>query len=103
MQQFKLKSESVALAQALASLGMALLVLFGIGGTIYRMIAPGGWLARFLDSSLSPGAMTVAVVLALGLLSWIASNWSRRSFIAEGLVMLAAFAGFIYVVQFFGH
>ena len=50
------KQELYSIVQGLVGLAVLLLVLAGIGGTIYKVISPDGWLAQAFGRSLSAGA-----------------------------------------------
>ena len=88
---FKLKQELYSIIHAALGCTILALVLAGIGGTIYKVIAPEGWIALAFGRSLSAGAA------ALG------SIWGdpvKRTRISDLLVYGFAFAGVVYLAQF---
>ena len=99
-----------ALWIGLATAGMALpllvtpylpAVLLGIGGTIYKIISPDGWVAQAFGRSLSAGAAALGSLLMVVALAWFsrASSPRRRTQFADIAVYGFAAAGLLYVVQ----
>ena len=56
------KPEFLSLAQAAAGLAMVCLVLAGLMGTFYKLIAPEGWVAMAFGRSLTTGGAALGVV-----------------------------------------
>ena len=56
MTTLRLKQELYSFAHTFWSCVLLALVLGGIGGTIYKVISPEGWLAQMFGRSLSAGA-----------------------------------------------
>ena len=56
-QTVKLKhaSDTSVFFQALAGFAIAALVMIGVGGTVYKLIEPGGWFAQLFGRSLAGG------------------------------------------------
>lgn len=104
MEHAKLKSlsDTGACFRALASFAIAILVMVGIGGTVYRMAAPGGWLAKLFGHSFS-GELGVTLAFAvIGLSFWLIYGWaslSGRSRYSGLPVYLCAGAGVLYTLQ----
>ena len=97
------KQELYSIAQACVGLGILALVLIGIGGTIYRMISPEGWLAQAFGRSLSAGAAALGSLALVGGLAWFSRSWgdiSRRTLVSDFLVYGFAAAGLLYLTQF---
>jgi len=46
------------------------LVLVGIGGTIYKVISPDGWVARAFGRSLSAGPASLGSLIMIAGLAW---------------------------------
>ncbi|MBI2754190.1 MAG: hypothetical protein HYX46_11910 [Betaproteobacteria bacterium] len=77
------------------------LVMLGIGGTIYKLLAPGGWLAQLVGGNLGHGG---ALVLALGgvaLFAWATHDRispTRRDRIGDWWIYLCSAVGLVYLV-----
>ena len=63
MEQAKSKFEFPVLAQAAAGFAISACVLIGIGGTIYKLIAPEGWFVQAFGHSMGLGAALMAALL----------------------------------------
>ena len=102
-QPIKLKHEFSALAQVLFGIGILTLVLVGIGGTIYKVMSPEGWLAQAFGRSLSAGAAALGALIVVGLLAWfsrsVTSSHDTRNRVADLLVYAFAAAGIVYLSQ----
>jgi hypothetical protein len=99
----RFKQELYSIAQAFVGLGILALVLAGIGGTIYKMISPEGWLAQAFGRSLSAGAASLGSLALVGGLAWFSRSWgdvSRRTLISDFLVCGLAATGLLYLAQF---
>jgi hypothetical protein len=97
-----MKHEASALAQALLGFVILALVLLGIGGTIYKIISPEGWIAQAFGRSLSAGAAALGSLVMVMTLAWFSRGWSsphRRNQFADIAVYGFAGAGLLYVVQ----
>lgn len=87
--------------QFLAGFILLALVMLGIGGTIYKVLAPGGWLAQLVGGNLGHG---VALVVALGgvaLFAWATHDRispTRRDRIGDWWIYLCAAVGLLYLV-----
>ena len=98
----RLKQELYSIAQAAVGLGVLLLVLAGIGGTIYKVISPDGWLSQAFGRSLSAGAAALGSLALVGGLAWFSRSWGdvrRRTLVADFLVYGFAAAGILYLAQ----
>src|SRR5262245_21320119 len=97
-----MKEEVYSLAQALVGLGVLLLVLTGIGGTIYKVISPEGWLALAFGRSLSAGSAALGSLALIGGLAWFSRSWGdvrRRTLASDFLIYGFATAGILYLAQ----
>lgn len=78
------------------------LVLVGIGGTIYKVISPDGWVAQAFGRSLSAGVAALGSLLMIAGLAWFSRGWgaprSSNRF-PELLVVTFAAAGLLYIAQ----
>lgn len=99
----RIKQEAFAVAQACLGLAILALVLLGIGGTIYKIISPEGWVAQAFGRSLSAGVAALGSLLMVAMLAWFSRGWSsprRHTQFADLAVYGFAAAGLLYVVQF---
>jgi len=97
-----IKREIVGLGQLAISMGVVILVTLGIGGTIYKVISPEGWIASAFGRSLSAGAAALGSLLMIAWLAWFSRGWStirNRNRISDLLVYTFAAAGIIYLAQ----
>jgi hypothetical protein len=98
----RFKNELYSIAQAVVGLAILGLVLAGIGGTIYKVISPDGWLAVAFGRSLSAGAAAIGSLVLIGGLAWFSRSWgdvTRRTLASDFLVYGFAAAGFLYLAQ----
>lgn len=97
-----IKREIVGFGQLALSLGVVILVTLGIGGTIYKVISPDGWIASAFGRSLSAGAAALGSLLMIAGLAWFSRGWTsirNRSRLSDLLVYTFAAAGIIYLAQ----
>ncbi len=104
MQQAKLKhtSDTSVFFQSLAGFAIALLVMLGVGGTVYNLIAPGGWFAQIFGRSLAGGLATLLALMMIGLCAWLMRSWvsvTSRNRYSELFVYVFAAAGLLYAVE----
>src|SRR3989442_10281528 len=71
----KHKEEIYALGQYLLGFVIVGLVLVGIGGTIYKVISPDGWVALAFGRSLSAGAAPLGSLILIAGLAWFSRRW----------------------------
>lgn len=98
----RLRQELYAIAEAVFGCIFLGLVLAGIGGTIYKTIAPDGWIAQAFGRSLSAGAAALGSAALIVGLAWFSRTWGdvgRRTIAADCLVYGFAFAGFVYLAR----
>lgn len=95
-----LRQELGALAQTGASLGIVVLVLMGIGGTVYKFISPDGWIAAAFGRSLSAGAAALGSLGMIAALAWFSRGSPRaRSRLSDLLLYTFAAAGLVYLLN----
>ena len=102
MSEIRLKQEAFALAHAFAGFAVLGLVLLGIGGTIYKVISPEGWVAQAFGRSLSAGAAALGSLVMILALAWFSRGWGaprRRTQLADVIVYGFAAAGLAYIAQ----
>lgn len=88
--------------QTLAGFAIAALVVLGVGGTVYKAVAPDGWMAQVFGTNLAGGVAAVLALGAVGAFAWLTREWisaRRRSRFSELFVYTFAAAGALYVVQ----
>ena len=99
---FKLKQELYGVGQVAVGFVVVALVLMGIGGTIYKVISPDGWIALAFGRSFSAGAAALGSLLLIAALAWFSRNWTsprNRNRFSELLVYTFAAAGIVYLAQ----
>lgn len=102
MSEMRVKQEVFALTQAGIGFVLVALVLMGIGGTIYKVIAPDGWVALAFGRSLSAGVATLGSLVVIFGLAWFSRGWSaprERNRFSDLLVYSFATAGLLYLAQ----
>ena len=96
-------SDTSTFFQAIAGFVVAVLVMLGVGGTVYNLIAPGGWFAQIFGRSLEGGLSAVLAFMVIGLCTWLTRSWisvRSRNRYSELFVYLFAAAGAVYAFQF---
>lgn len=98
----QIKEELSSLREAALGLVVVLLVLMGIGGTIYKVISPNGWIAHAFGRSLSAGAAALGSLLMVTTLAWFSrgrgTGRTRHRF-SDLFVYTFAGAGLVYFAQ----
>ena len=103
MTTLRIKQELYSFAQTAFSCLLLSLVLGGIGGTVYKVLAPDGWVSQMFGHSLSAGAAALGAMGLVGGLAWFSRSWGdvrNRTFVADCLVYGFAITGFVYMAQF---
>ncbi len=103
MEHAKQKLEIPILAQVAVGFVLSVLVLVGISGSIYRLVAPQGWFVQAFGHSIGLGAALVAAVMGAGALVSVAPGWvapAHRTRISDVAVYGFAAAGFLYLGQY---
>jgi hypothetical protein len=104
MEQVRTKhlSDTSAFFHAIAGVAIAVLVMLGVGGTVYNLVAPGGWLAVAFGRSVAGGMAAVLALLIIGACAWLTRNLfsvSARNRHSEAFVYGFAAVGAIYAIQ----
>jgi hypothetical protein len=100
--QHHAKHEVYSAAQVLVGLAVVALVMVGIGGTIYKVISPEGWISQAFGRSLSAGAAALGSLLLIAGLSWFSRGWASpktRNRHADLMVYTFAAAGMFYLAK----
>ena len=96
------KNELSSLSHTAIGIAMVGLVILGIGGTIYKVISPNGWIAAAFGRSLSAGAAALGSLLMITALAWFSrgrgTGRTRHRF-ADLLVYTFAAAGVLYLAR----
>lgn len=96
-------SDTSAFFQALVGFAIAALVMVGVGGTVYNLIAPGGWFAQVFNRSLAGGLAVLLAFIIIGLCAWLTRSWvspRARNRYSEVFVYFFAAAGALYSLEF---
>ena len=98
----QVKHEVYSAAQVIVGLAVVALVMIGIGGTIYKVISPEGWLSQAFGRSLSAGVAALGSLFMIAGLAWFSRGWASprtRNRFPELLVYTFAGAGLLYLAQ----
>ncbi len=98
----RIKQEVFAAVQMLIGFFILALVLMGIGGTIYKVIAPDGWIAQAFGRSVSAGVVALGSLIMIAGLAWFSRGWNsplQRNRYPELFVYGFATAGLLYAAQ----
>lgn len=90
------------LIQTLVGFVVLALVMMGVGGTVYRMIAPDGWLVQWFGTGVTATAAALFSLLAIAVLSWFTREFVsafRKNRLADVLIYVFAGAGVVYLAQ----
>lgn len=96
------KHELHTVGQVAYGLAVVLLVVLGIGGTIYKVISPEGWVANAFGRSFSAGVAALGSLVMIAALAWFSRGWSSprsRNRFSDLLVYTFAAAGMLYLAQ----
>ena len=102
MTTLRIKRELYSFAQTLYSCVLLSLVLGGIGGTVYKVLAPDGWVSQMFGHSLSAGAAALGAMGLVGGLAWFSRSWGdpeRRPLLTHILIYGFAAIGVLYLAQ----
>jgi hypothetical protein len=97
-----IKTELYTAGQVVIGAGVVTLVVVGIGGTIYKVIAPDGWVSHAFGRSLSAGAASLGSLLLIGGLAWFSRGLTSprtRNRYSDLMVYTFAAAGLFYLAQ----
>ena len=81
-----------------------MLVVTGVAGTVYKVMAPNGWIADAFQRSPTAGLALIGTLGLLGLFAWVArGSVRRRNRHASLFVYAFAAAGLMYLARFWIH
>jgi hypothetical protein len=93
--------ETAHFFHSIAEFAMVALVTLGVGGTLYRLLGPSGWLANLFSRSVAGGMAASFAILIVAFSAWLLRGWvtpeHRRQYpevFAYGLAALGLFYGF---------
>lgn len=91
----------MGLAYAGFGLLLAVLVVTGVAGTIYKTMSPDGWIASAFGQSASAGFATLGSLLLLLALSWFSRGWAlrQRNHYADAFVYVFAAIGSLFLAK----
>jgi hypothetical protein len=102
IKEARVKHELSAAVQTILGLLIVVLVLLGIGGTIYKVISPEGWVAQAFGRSVSAGAVALGSLIMIAALAWFSRGWSsplQSNRYPELFVYGFAAAGLLYIAK----
>ena len=82
---------------------LALLVVAGVGGTLYNILAPDGWIMDSFQRSTPAGLAAIGAVGVLGTFAWMCRGWLIRGRNAQLCSYAFAMVGLVYVARFWIH
>ncbi|MGH7248757.1 MAG: hypothetical protein ACREH9_11680 [Pseudomonadota bacterium] len=96
------KQDYRVLIQTLVGFVVLALIMTGVGGTVFRIIAPEGWLVQWFGTGVTAATATVVSLLVIAMLSWFTREWIsayRKNRLADVLIYVFAGAGVVYLAQ----
>jgi hypothetical protein len=97
----KRTSKTAIFLQTLGGFAITVLVILGVGGSVYKMISPDGWLAQAFGKGLAGGLAAILGLLWLALFAWVSREWisaRRHNRFSDLFVYVFAGAGAIYAI-----
>ena len=98
------QKQSSVFFQTLWGFGLTVMVLIGICGTIYKLLAPAGWIASLMGRGFSGGVAAIGLMVVFGVVGWVARTWTtnrEQAATANLVVYLFAAAGLLYSFHFY--
>lgn len=99
---FRQPKQSAVFFHTLWGFMLTVLVLVGICGTIYKLLAPAGWIASLMGRGFSGGVAAIGLMVVFGVVGWVARTWTttrEQAATANLVVYLCAAAGLVYSFQ----
>src|SRR4051812_33915293 len=96
------KQDTGHFLQTVWAFGLVMMVVLGIGGTIYKLLAPTGWIASLMGRGFSGGVAAIGLMIVFGVVGWVARNWTttrEQAGMATFVVYVFAAAGVLYSFQ----
>ena len=98
----QLKQDYRVLIQTLVGFVVLALVMIGVGGTVFRLIVPEGWLVQLFGSGVTAATAALLSLLLVAVLSWFTREWvsaHQKNRLADVLLYVFAGAGVVYLAQ----
>lgn len=102
MYRFNAREESHALVQALVAFVMVMLIMIGIAGTVYRIIAPDGWIAQAFNRGALSGLAALSVLAIFSGMLWVKgtkSIFAKGNKLVETVIVGFAGLGVLFLLQ----
>jgi len=64
--------------QVIAAFSLLLLAMLGIGGMLYNLFTPGGWLSQVFERSVAGGIAALLAIFMVGLCAWLTAKEISR-------------------------
>ncbi|MGH8736121.1 MAG: hypothetical protein ACREU5_05050 [Burkholderiales bacterium] len=96
------KQDYRVLIQTLVGFVVLALIMTGVGGTVFRIIAPEGWLVQWFGTGVTAATAAVVSLLVIAMLSWFTREWVsayQKNRLADVLIYVFAGAGVVYLAQ----
>lgn len=96
------KHDTGGFVQTLWGFGLVIMVVLGICGTIYKLLAPSGWIAALMGRGFSGGVAAIGLMIVFGVMGWVARSWAstrEQAATATLVVYVFAAAGVLYSFQ----
>ncbi|MGH8766362.1 MAG: hypothetical protein ACRET8_11655 [Burkholderiales bacterium] len=94
-------SDATHFVHSIAAFAMVALVTLGVGGTLYRLLRPSGWLASLFGRSLAGGMAASFAILIVAFSAWLLRGWVAPRYrhqypeaLAYGFAALGLYYGF---------
>jgi len=98
------QGEVGAFLRTIVEFAVVVLVILGVGGTLYRLVLPGGWLAGLFSRSAAAGVAGIFSILIVAFSCWQLRHWVSarvRRYAPEFFAYGFAAAGLCYAVQMY--
>ncbi|HKI64687.1 MAG TPA: hypothetical protein VKA16_08690 [Burkholderiales bacterium] len=96
------KQDYRVLIQSVVGFVVLALVMIGVGGSVYRMIEPEGWLVQLFGAGISSATAALVSLLVLTVLSWFTREWVsayQKNRFSDVVIYVFAGAGVVYLAQ----
>ena len=89
--------------KAWIEIALAVLVVTGVGGTLYNVFALDGWIADAFHRSTPAGLASIGIVGVLSTFAWMARGTLIRGRTAQLFTYALAGVGLVYLARFWIH